>query len=224
MRVVEYIVSVFLAFLPPRYRKVQGLRDPAIVSAMIEGFLAVSFLIGRIYAFVSRPGLVPDKLANQLFVKKGGEFMAANAVAGAANFWLDPIVWVCLFFFFESLVRYFAAIEGSNIIGTLPLYAISTAHGLIDRTAHKRYLGALIADEIMPADENLGYALRIRSCRPKLDWNRLVTVEYQNEFYECFREDQGPPPRRFIYYLRKSPADRLVVVIRKYSPDEVLEA
>jgi len=223
VKFVEFMGSVFLAFLPPRYRKIQALRDPAIVSALLEGFLAVGFMIGRIYAFVSRPGLVSDKLANQLFVKKGGEFMAANAVAGAASFWLDPIVWICLFFFFESLIRYFAAIEGSSIVGTLPLYAISTVHGLLERSAHKRYLGALIADQITRGDEKLGYALVVRSCRPKLDWNRLVTVEYRNEFYECYREDQGPPPRRFIYYLRKSPANRLVVVIRNYKPDEVLD-
>ena len=75
----------------------------------------------------------------------------------------------------------------------------------------------------MPGDEKLGYALVVRSCRPKLDWNRLVTVEYRNEFYECYREEQGPPPRRFIYYLRKSPANRLVVVIRKYKPDDFLD-
>jgi len=223
VRFVEFIGSVFLAFLPPRYRRVPGLRDPAIVSAVLEGSIAVGFLIGRIYAFVSRPGLVPDKLANQLFVKKGGEFLAANAVAGAASFWLDPIVWVCLYFFFESVVRYFAAIEGSSIIGTLPLYGISMVHGLMGRAAHRRYLGALVADEVRRGNEKLGYAVEVRSCRPKLDWNRLVTVEYQNEFYECYREDQGPPPRRFVYYLRKSPANRLVVVIRKYDPNDVLD-
>ena len=29
-----------------------------------------------------------------------------------------------------------------------------------------------------------------------------MSVEFRNKFYECFREEQGPPPRRFIYYLR----------------------
>jgi hypothetical protein len=120
-------------------------------------------------------------------------------------------------------VRYFAAIEGSRIIGTLPLYALSALHGLLDRAAHQRYLGALVADQIVPGNQKLGYDLEVRSCRPKLDWNRYVSVEFQNEFYECFREEQGPPPRRFIYYLRKSPIGRLVVVIRKYKPDDVLE-
>ena len=32
-----------------------------------------------------------------------------------------------------------------------------------------------------------------------------------------------PAARHFIYYLRKSPVGRLVVVIRKYNPENVLE-
>ena len=219
---VRYVGSVVLAFFPSRYRASHGLRSPALASAAIEGFLAVSFLIGRIYAFVSHPGMVSDKLANQLFVEHGGNFFAANAISGAANFWLDPFVLLCLYFFFESVVRYFVAIEGSRPIGTLPLYAISLVHGLFDRAAHKRYLGSLIVDQIIPGNDEQGYVLQVQSCRPKLDWHRHVTVEFRGEFFECFREEQGPPPRRFIYYLRKSADGRLVVVIRKYKPDDVL--
>jgi hypothetical protein len=219
-----FIGSTVLAFFPPRYQSDKVARGPALASALFEGFLAVSFMIGRIYVFVPHAGLVPSKLANQLFDKNGGNFMAANAVAGAANFWLDPIVVVCLYFFFESVVRYFAAIEGSRTIGTLPLYTISIVHGLVDKVAHQQYLGGLIVDQIVPGDEQQDYAFQVRSCRPKLDWNRYVTVEFRGEFFECFREDQGPLPRRFIYYLRKSPVGRLVVVIRNYKPDEVLRA
>ena len=179
-------------------------------------------MLSRIYGFIPRAGLVSDKLADQLFVKYGGEFMAANAVGGAANFWLDPIVLVSLFFFLESVFRGFAALEGSSIVGTLPLYSISLVHGLLDKASHKLYLGKLVADRIVPGSEKLGYAIQVQSCRPKLDWNRHVTVEFRGEFFECFKEEQGPPPRRFIYYLRRSPASRLVVVIQKYRPNDVM--
>src|SRR5688572_15203085 len=104
---------MLLAMLPPRYRANRRLRSPAIASAILECFLAVSVMLGRVYAFIPRPGLVSDKLADEMFVRHGGEFIVANAVGGALNFWLDPIVLVCLFFFFESVFRVFAAIEGN---------------------------------------------------------------------------------------------------------------
>ena len=213
---------MILAMLPPRYRANKRLRSPAIASAGLECFLAVSVAIGRIYAFAPRPGMLPDKLANEMLVKNGGDFIVANAVSGAFNFWLDPIVLVCLYFFFESVVRVFAAIEGNQIIGVLPLYSISLVHGLLDRVVQKRYLGPLVIDQIVPGGAGQGYALRVQSCRPKPDWNNYVSVEFRGEFFECFKEETGPPPRRFIYYLRKRSIGRLVVVIRKYRPDDVL--
>jgi len=219
---VNYIGSMLLAMLPPRYRAKRRLRGPAIASAILECFVAVSVAIGRIYAFAPRPGLVPDKLANEMFVRNGGEFIVANAVGGALNFWLDPVVLVCLYFFFESVIRVFAAIEGNQILGVLPLYSISVVHGFLDRAVHKRNLGPLVVDQIVPGGAGQGYALQIQSCRPKPDWNNYVSVEFRGEFFECFREEKGPPPRRFIYYLRKRSIGRLVVVIRKYKPDDVL--
>ncbi|HLQ76697.1 MAG TPA: hypothetical protein VK210_05050 [Terriglobia bacterium] len=222
--VAGYIASTVLAFFPARYRATMGIRGPAIASAMIEGFLAVGFLIGRIYSFVSHPGMVSDNLAKQLYLEHEGKFFAANAISGAANFWMDPLVLLYLYFFLESVVRGFAAIEGNSTIGTLPLYSISLVHGLWDRASHKRYLGELVADRIFPGSEEQGYDVQVQSCRPKLDWNRYMTVEFRGEYFECFKEEQGPPPRRFVYYLRKSPDGRLVVVIRKYKPDDVLSA
>ena len=213
---------MILAMLPPRYRVNRRLRGPAIASAFVECFLAVSVAIGRIYAFVPRPGMLPDKLADEMFVKHGGEFIAANAVSGSLNFWLDPIVLVCLYFFFESVFRVFAAIEGNHIVGVLPLYSISLVHGFLDRAVHKRYLGPLVVDQIVPGGAGQSYALQIQSCRPKPDWNNYVSVEFRGEFFECFKEEKGAPPRRFIYYLRKQSIGRLVVVIRKYKPDDVL--
>jgi hypothetical protein len=182
---VNYIGSMLLAMLPPRYRANRRLRSPAIASAILECFLAVSVLLGRIYTFIPRPGMVSDKLADDMFVKHGGEFIVANAVGGASSFWMDPLILVCLYFFFESVFRVFAAIEGNNIVVVLPLYSISLVHGFLDRVVQKRYLGPLVIDRNAPGGT-------------------------------------GAPPRRFIYYLRKWTIGRLVVVIRKYKPEDVL--
>lgn len=219
---LEYIGSIALTFCPARYRAGKELRNPTLASAVIEGFIASSFLVGRIYVYVPRAGMVSDKQAKDLFLSHAGKFMAANAIAGSANFLLDPINLLCLYFIFEALFRALAAVGGNGPVGTLPLYPVSILHGLWDKATHKRYLGKLIADEIVRGNGKQAFDLQVHSCRPKLDWNRYVTVEFEGEFYECYFEDQGPAPLRFIYHLRKLPIGRLAVVIRKYKADEVL--
>ena len=34
------------------------------------------------------------------------------------------------------------------------------------------------------------------SCRPKLNWNPYMTVEFEGEFYQMFKEEPGFEPRR----------------------------
>jgi len=219
---LEYIGSIALAYCPARYRAGKELRNPALASAVLEGFIAASFLVGRIYVYVPRAGMVSDEKAKQLFLSQGGWFIVTNAVAGSANFLLDPINLLCLYFIFEALFRALAAVGGNGPVGTLPLYPVSILHDLWDKTAHKRYLGKLVADEVIRGEGRQAFDLQVHSCRPKLDWNRYVTVEFEGQFFECYFEEQGPPPLRFIYHLRKLPIGRLAVVIRKYKTDDVL--
>ena len=80
------------------------------------------------------------------------------------------------------------------------------------------------ADEIIRGGAGRqGYDLKVYSCRPKLHWNPYMTVEFEGEFYQMFKEEPANGSRRFIYYLRKNPVGRLVVVIDHYEPDDVLE-
>lgn len=221
MWLLEYIGSIFLSLLPPRYRADVKLQGPAIASAGIEGFLAVSMVLGRLILVANRANSVPEKDATELFLKYGGAYVSTRAASGLVDFWLSPFNLICYYFVFEAVVRLFAALEGTHIIGTLPLYAVSAVHGLIDKAAYQKYVGELVADKVVRGDEkNRGYDLKVYSCRPKLEWNRYITIEFEGEFYECFdeelNEEPGPSPRRFVYYLRKSPPGRLVVVVKPY--------
>lgn len=194
-----------------------SLRSEAIISAGMEGFLAVAVVVSRMVVLANSTNSGPGNNEKELFLKYGGRYVAVQGVSGLASFWLNPITLICVYFFFEAVVRLLAALEGTHIIGSLPMYAISGVHGLLDKAAYKRYVGELVPDKVIRGgDENRGYDLKVYSCRPKLDWNRYVTIEFEGEFYECFNEEPGPPPRRFIYYLRKNPVGRLVVVIKPY--------
>src|SRR5262245_39811418 len=109
-----------------------------------------------------------------------------------------------------------AALVGHQTIGTLPLYLVAAVHGLWDRLQYRRYVGPLIEDEVTRGTTRSNYDLKVYSCRPKLDWNPYVTIEFEDQFYQFMRWEPGPEPFRFVYYLRKNPVGRLVVQIRRY--------
>jgi len=222
---VQYILSVAMTFLPPRYRSTDTrLRGPAMVAGILQAFGAMALLLLRFYFFsLERAGFigngvnVPSNLPEVNATPGGGIFMMADFV-------FNPLNAIFLYFFYEGLlVRFLAALVGHQVIGTLPLYAISGLHGLIDKKRYKAYVGRLVVDEVARGSEKQGYGLKVYSCRPKLDWNPYMTVEFEGEFYQYFKEEYGPGPRRFIYYLRKQPVGIPAAVIDHYKIDDVLK-
>src|SRR5262249_13706585 len=108
-------------------------------------------------------------------------------------------------------------------VGTLPLYAASWIHGLIDKRKYKEYVGGLVPDHVVRGGEKQEYDLKVYSCWPKLQWNRYMTVKFDGEFYQYFKEEYGAVPRRFVYYLRKQHAGIPAVVIDHYDIKNVLK-
>ena len=51
--------------------------------------------------------------------------------------------------------------------------------------------GPMIPDEIVRGTARSEYDLKVYSSRPKLNWNPYMTVEYENQFYQMFREEPG---------------------------------
>jgi len=83
-------------------------------------------------------------------------------------------------------------------------------------------MGPRVADGVERGDGKQ-YDLRIASCRQKSNWDRLLTVAYEGEFYEVVQEESGSPPRRFVYLLRKIPPSKVIRGLHHYHPEEVLE-
>ena len=150
--------------------------------------------------------------------------MPGSGIFLLAEFWLNPLHLISFYFVIEGMARILAALVAQQVIGTAPLYLFSALHNRAARKAYERGLGPLVVDEIIRGGPNSDYALKVYSCRPKLNWNPYMTVEFEDEFYQYFREEQGPLPRKFIYYLRKNPVGRVVVVIDHYQVDNVLKA
>lgn len=223
MGLLEFIGSVFLTLLPAPYREGKQLRSAAMVSAVVEAVAGIIAFVGRAYNFVNNGegGVLPDAVAKEMFVVHGGKFVQGNTVAGLAQFWLNPLTIIIVYFTFEGLVRYTAAAGTGDVVGTLPLYILSGLHRLWKKKAHEASLGPLVADRVVSGGEKAGYDLKVYSCRPKLHWNSYMTVEFEGVLYQFFNEEQGPLPRRFIYYLRKQHVGIPAVVIDHYKIDDV---
>ena len=222
---IEYIIAVFMTLLPPRYRTEVDLRGPAIMCAVMQIVVSMFGLVFRLIYFVSahlgedQPGL-PNGAAERILREYGQAGTMLTSPFVLVDFWIRPANMMLGYFVFEGVVRFAAALVGYQTLGSLPLYAISGVHNLIDRAKHKLALGPLVPDEVIRGgSEKQNYDLKIYSCRPKLNWNPYMTIEFEGEFYQMFREEPADGPRRFVYYLRKHPLGRVVVVIDHYKVD-----
>jgi hypothetical protein len=224
--IIAYILSVLMTFVPPRYRTAQHLRGPTMVSAIIEVLLGVFGLVIRLFYFVAdhmgdnQPGL-PRGAAELITLKYGDAGTMLTAPFALVDFWLRPLNILLVYLLIEGTVRLLSALVGEQSFGTVPLYTVSSIHRLIDRLKYKQRLGPLVPDEVAGGHFGQGYDLRVRSCRPKLNWNPYMTIEYQGQFYQMFKEELTDGTREFSYYLRKNPVGRVVVVIDHYDPQTV---
>jgi hypothetical protein len=159
----------------------------------------------------------------EMFLTYGGNYMAMSSVAGMAAFWFHPFHMLLYYLLFEGVLRLMSALEGERILGSLPLHAVVAINDRIRKSRHKRSLGPLVADEVVRGGRREGYDLKVYSCRPKLNWNPYMSIEFEGKFFQMVKEEPGPGPRRFIYYLRENPIGRNVVVIEHYKVDDVLQ-
>jgi hypothetical protein len=51
----------------------------------------------------------------------------------------------------------------------------------------------------------------------------MITLSWQDRFYEVLGEQPGKAPHHFIYRLRKSPKGRTVRAIHHYDPEELMK-
>ena len=50
-----------------------------------------------------------------------------------------------------------------------------------------------------------------------------MTVSYEDQLYEVASQEEGTPPRRFVYLLRPKPDHKVVRGLHHYDPEEALK-
>ena len=216
---IQPVISIFKTLLPSRYRHGDIPRSMAVVCGVGQTLASLAALIARSFSWLEARTFVDPHGASVL----GGLSIPGSGIFLLAEFWFNPLHIFLFYMMIEGMVRTLAAVVSHQIIGTLPLYVVSGLHGLLNKFKYKLYVGPLVVDQVIRGGEKQGYDLKVYSCRPKAGWNPYMTIEFENDFYQYFKEEQGPPPRRFVYYLRKNPLGRIVVVVDHYKIDDVMK-
>ncbi len=222
---------MLLSLLPKRYRDRLTATAQADLrrGAMVSGFGAavvcfLAFLIRYLTFFQHRVGDV-----GQRAIDRGHEAILAYpyaqygmGFATTAEYLLQPLTILLLYFGLEGTLRGFAALITEEITGTLPLYMFSWVEESLTHAQAERALGPRVPDIFEEIYSN-EYDARIFTCRRRSRWDKMMTIWVNGVFYEVVGERPGKAPHHFIYRLRKSPKGRVVRAIYPFDPDELLK-
>ena len=230
MSLVRFIEAMVGALLPQQYRRrwawtwEANLRAGGICSGLAEAVISVGLIFYRYFAFMEwRMGTIYDAALS----RPGGRDMAGDAAVYGAGFTtmveyaFRPLTLLLLYFTIEGVVRLLAAAVVDECVGTMPLYLLASGLDRLNQAWKERQLPPRVLDEVQIC-KGISYDLCIASCRPKPSWDRLLTIEYNDELYELFDEKTGTAARPYLYQLRKLTPGRIVRGLHHYHPDEAL--
>ena len=79
-----------------------------------------------------------------------------------------------------------------------------------------------MSDELCFRKSALENILEIRASRRKQDWTPPRIVRYQDSYYRLEADSIGPPPRPFLYTLRRLPVGVPGRTVLLYAPFDVV--
>jgi hypothetical protein len=243
----DFIAGPVLALLPARWRRL--LPDQIDVNWQRAGTLSGMYeLIAAVVAFgywYMRE--VPTRIGQIIDATADGRIpvgMDDRQVNGAALtlFYLNPLTWLLLYFFFEGAARLCGAAFTENLLGTFPLYLAERFVAWVKNPKEAR-VGETIAEtaksilasvreraiEAARKDvpDELNYAksgeeewLEIRASRRKPDWFEPKTVRVGDLYYRLEESATINGPRPFQYRLRRLPAGVPGRSVLLYTPEQ----
>lgn len=218
-----WILGLFASLLPERWRPYGFVSWTNSLVSGIAQFLACGGLVlYRYMAFANaRLMLVPSSVTIGAAEHHGETAVMGLGIIVLLEYLIHPLTITLFYFCFEGLVRTISAYVTGETLGTLPLIGLAWAIKKSVAYVHEKSLGQRVPDVVDKPGPN-GYDLRIASCRPKLGWDHLITISYDDELYELVEQEAGTPPLRFVYLLRKKPQHKIVRGLHHYDPSEAL--
>jgi len=199
---MDFLFALLLSFLPPHFRRpfVHHARTHLVRASAVSGFVEI-VLVAILYA----RGFIE-------YIPK-----ASIGPAASLEFFFSLQGMLLAFFFVDGAIRLLAALAGQPL-GTIPLYVVAWLDEWRSRRAKKKEQLPLISDLVEPDG---GDGLRICSCRTRKNWDKWMTVMYEEKLYEIANAEIAGPPRPYVYLLRPKPESKVIRGLHRYHPEEV---
>ena len=220
---LTYLLGPVLVLLPESYRRRLGWWleidwvRAALLSGAAQSVAGLGLLVDRYLDFVQRD---PGKVGTTI-LEATGERVAASTALGTftiLEFLIQPLTLLLIYVSIEGALRLVAAVATEEAVGSLPLYLLELGRTSGAKVTRQIALGRLVADEVT----RKGSELHIASCRERDAWDSLLTIEYEEQFYELAETRSGAPPRPYLYRLRPIPPGKIIRGLHHYRPDELL--
>lgn len=201
---MDFLFALLLALLPPYYRRTlqrhagSHLLRGAVITSLLEIVLA-SVLYAKGFIDYTADAYIPPAAFLEYFFSWKGLCLAA--------------------FFIDGAVRLLATIA-HQAVGIFPLYLAAWTQTALSHHSARRHQPPLVADLI----EGPGASgeLRIASCRSRKNWDKWMTIMYDEKLYEIVGAELAPGARPYVYLLRPKPESKVIRGLHRYHPDEVL--
>jgi len=198
---MDFLFALLLSFLPPHFRRpfVHHARTHVVRASAASGFFEI-VLVAILYArgfieYIPRASIGPP-LSRILFL-----------IAGM----------LLALFFVDGAIRA-ARRPCRQSLGIIPLYVVAWLDEWRSLRAKKKEQLPLISDLVEPDG---GDGLRISSCRTRKNWDKWLTVMYEEKLYEIANAEIAAPPRPYVYLLRPKPESKVIRGLHRYHPEEV---
>lgn len=226
----NFLAGVVLSLLPEGYRRwwhaasTVDFRRATMLSGLLQIVGCLFLLIHRYLNFFQQRvqeigGAMIDAGHDVVLASRQLQFGMGTVVT--LEYLIQPLTILLIYFGLEGVVRLGAAFITEELLPTLPLAVAVRVQERVARRQAERALGPRVADLVERGDGKK-FDLRISSCRPKENWDRLMTVAFEDEHYEVVKQEASRPPRRFVYLLRKIPPGKIIRGLHHYDPNESL--
>jgi len=203
---VDWLANLLLCYLPPRYRRRWGQEESpqlgraALLTGLLQAAVALFFYVAGFVGYLPEAWIPRMAWMEYLF---------------------SPTALLLGYLVFEGVVRFLVGLATGEAVGLFLLYPIAWAHAAFGGWQAAAALGPLVVDTVTRGDGK-EFDLRIATCRHRPNWDRLMTISYEDQLYEIAKQEEGPLPRRFLYLLRKMPEHKVVRGLHLYDPTELL--
>jgi hypothetical protein len=200
---MDFFSALLLSLLPPYYRRtLQGhagsyLLRGAVVTSIAEVLLAAIFYARGFIDYARDAYMPPVAFLEYFFAWKG---------------------LLCAAFFIDGAIRLLATFA-RQALGIFPIYIAAWTHAALSRRSARKSQPALIADLVegpSPSGE-----LKISSCRSRKNWDKWMTIMYEDNLYEIAHAELQNGPRPYVYLLRPKPESKVIRGLHRYDPNEV---